>query len=148
LNATAGYDLHRIDGSSSYHGWNAGAVLSLPLYHGGSLRAAVSTAEAAVKKADAMLLSATENATQEVYQYYLEEVDARQRISATAVLIEQSTEGLMLSQERYKAGTASSIEITDAEITLANARISYIKAQFDYKIAHAKLLCATGQVYE
>jgi outer membrane protein len=154
LNASAGYDWRNSSTSTlpapdwNNPGWNIGAALSLPLFQGGALHAGVRQADAALQQAMASLEAATLNVTQEVQQNVLQEDEARERISATAVLVEQANESLRMSQERYRTGIATSIEITDAEVTLANARISHVQAQFDCRIAYAKLLLAIGALHE
>ena len=88
------------------------------------------------------------NATQDVQQQYYAKEEARDRIGATQVVIDQATEALRLSQERYRAGLGTALEITDAEQTLANARSSHVQAEFDYRVAHVKLLSAMGVLHE
>ncbi len=128
--------------------WSVGASLSVPIYQGGKISASVKQADAALKQTEAQLDALTQSVTQQVQQYFLQEKEALQRISATATLIEQADESLKMSQERFRAGVASSIEIVDAEVTLANARVSNAQAQFDYHVAHANLLMAIGELHE
>jgi outer membrane protein len=154
INASGGYNWRNSSNaelpSPLWHnpGWNIGAALSIPLFQSGSLHAGVRQADAALKQAMSSLDATTLNVTQEVQQNVLQEIEARERISATTVLVVQATESLRMSQERYRTGIATSIEITDAEVTLADARSSHVQAQFDYRIAHAKLLSAIGALDE
>jgi outer membrane protein TolC len=83
-----------------------------------------------------------------VQQYFLLENEAQQRIGATDVLVGEADESLKMSQERFRAGVATSLEITDAEVTLANARISNAQAHYDYHTAYANLLMAIGILHE
>jgi outer membrane protein len=154
INASGGYDWRNSSTSELpsplWHnpGWSVGAALSIPLFQGGSLHAGVLQADAALKQAEASLDAVILSVTQEVQQNVLQEIEARERISATAVLVAQAAESLRMSQERYRTGIATSIEITDAEMTLADARSSHVQAQFDYRVAHAKLLSAIGVLNE
>jgi outer membrane protein len=154
INASGGYDWRNSSTSTlpapdwNNPGWNIGAALSIPLFQGGALHAGVRQAEAALQQATASFDATTLSVTQEVQQDVLQEIEARERISATAVLVEQSAESLRLSQERYRSGIATSLEITDAELTLANARSSHVQAQFDCRVAHAKLLLSIGELHE
>jgi outer membrane protein len=154
LSASGGYNWRGSDPSTVANpdwespGWNFGLGLSVPLYLGGSVQAGVRQQQALAQKSEATLAAMVLSVNQEVQQDYLSESEARQRISATAALIEQAAEGLQMSQERYRAGIATSIEITDAEVTLANARSSHLQAQFDYRTAHVKLLSAIGDLHE
>ncbi len=49
-----------------------------------------------------------------------------------------------MAKGRYSSGVGSSIEITDAMITLNNAKMTYITALSDYSIAQANLEKAMG----
>jgi outer membrane protein TolC len=49
-----------------------------------------------------------------------------------------------LAKGRYTAGVGSSIEITDAMITLNNAKMTYITALSDHSVAQANLEKAMG----
>jgi outer membrane protein TolC len=128
--------------------WSIGASLSMPLYSGGFLDASVKQSDASVKQQNAQLEATMQSVSQQVQQYFLLENEALQRIDATDVLIGEADESLKMSQERFRAGVATSLEITDAEITLANARISNAQAHFDYHVAHANLLMAIGILHE
>ena len=70
-----------------------------------------------------------------------------ERTQAAEKLIAEATEGLVMSQERYRFGAATFIEVTDAEVALVNARISHAQALYEYRIAHAKLVQAIGLDY-
>ena len=97
---------------------------------------------------EATLEQTTLNATQDVQQQYYTEEQARKQIEATQVVIDEAVEALRLSQERYRAGLALALEITDAEQTLATARSSHAQAEYDYRVGHVKLLNAMGVLHE
>jgi len=128
--------------------WNIGASLSTPIFDGGAIRASVKKAEAAIGKAEAQLDALSQSTVQRVHQYFLQEKEAKQQMGATKTLIEQADEGLRMSQERFRAGLATSIEIMDAEVTLANAKKSNAQARYDYHVAHANLVSAMGSLNE
>jgi outer membrane protein len=144
LSASTGYGYRKTEGFDWQDDWNVGISLSASLYQGGALVAAVDQAKAAVDQARAQIDANTQNVSAEIEQYYLEKMEATERITATRKLIEQTMEGLDLSQQRFAAGAAPSLEVTDAEAALANAKSGNAKALFDYRIAHLKLLAAMG----
>jgi outer membrane protein TolC len=144
LNASAGYGYQGSDVSAWQSDWSVGITLSATLYEGGALVAAVGAARAAYDQAKAQLDANMQAVQAEVEQDYFQKLEAAERIVATRKLIEQTQEDLRLSQERFAAGAAASLEVTDAEVTLANAKSSYAQALCDYRTAHAKLLAAIG----
>jgi outer membrane protein len=133
---------------SSAPNWTVGAALSVPIYQGGRLNALCRQSQASLRQAEAQLDAMKLTVGQQVRQYFLQEKEALMRIAATKTLIDQAEESLKLSQERFRAGVAYSLEITDAEVTLATARQSHAQAQYDYHIAHANLLLTTGSLGE
>ncbi len=154
LDASGGYSWNAAgeNGSSltdnSQIGWNLGLSLTVPLYEGGAIQASVAQAKATVDQMEATLQQTTLNALQNVQQQYYTEEQARKQIEATQVVIDEAVEALRLSQERYRAGLALAIEITDAEQTLANARSSHAQAQYGYRVGHVNLLNAMGVLHE
>jgi outer membrane protein TolC len=144
LNANASYGYRRTDVSDWNWNYGVGVALSASLYEGGALVAAVKSASAAYDQAEAQLDLQKQAVASQVEQHYYEKTEAFERISATKKLVGQAAEGLELSQQRFAAGAAPSLEVTDAEATLAGAKSSHAQALFDYRTAHAKLLAAMG----
>ncbi len=120
----------------------------MPLFDGGTLYAQIAKAKALVMQSQGQLDAITLDVTHQIEQFYLQEIDARQRIKAAAIVILQASENLKLAQGRYKTGVGFSVELTDAEYLLANGRTSHAQAYFDYHIAHANLLFAIGNFNE
>jgi outer membrane protein len=144
LNANASSGYRRTDVTDWTWNYGVGVTLSASLYEGGALVASVKSASAAYDQAKAQLDLQKQAAASEVEQYYYQKTEALERISATKKLIDQAAEGLDLSQQRFSAGAAPSLEVNDAEATLASAKSSHAQALFDYRTAHAKLVAALG----
>jgi outer membrane protein len=144
LNASAGYGYRSPDATDWTGSWNAGVSLSQPLYQGGAIRAKVLMAEASFAEAEATFVRTRQVAHAGIQQYLLDKQDAMERVAAAVKYIAEASEGLSMSQERYRAGAATFIEVTDAEVALVNARITHAQALYDYRVAHARLLGATG----
>ena len=124
--------------------WNAGVTLSLPVFQGFNLSAQVQQAKANTDVAQANLEVLTENITLEVEQVYLSLQEANERITATTKLVEQAEQNLKLAEARYNSGVGSAIEVTDAQLSRSNARITHIQAQYDYNSALVRLRRALG----
>ncbi len=124
--------------------WSGGFTLSFPVFQGLAIAAQVDQAQANVESARATMTLAEQNAILDVEQQYLSLKEASDRIGATAKLIDQADESLKLAEGRYKAGVGSAIEITDAQLTLASARLSHIQALYDYNTSLVGLKRAMG----
>ncbi len=124
--------------------WNAGVTLSVPLFEGFGIDAQVGQAEANLESSRAAFSLAMENALLDVEQNYLSVKEASDRIEATTKLVGQAAENLKIAEGRYNVGVGSAIEITDAQVTLANARLSNIQALSDYNTSLILLRRAMG----
>ena len=58
--------------------------------------------------------------------------------------MKQAEENLEIANGRYTAGVGNPIEVTDAEVSLINAKTSYNQALYDYKIASSSIEKAMG----
>jgi outer membrane protein len=124
--------------------WSFGVTLTFPLFTGLSTKYQVDEA-----KANLDVLKANEDLLmQKVYlqveSAYLSLKEATERISVGEIIVKQAEETVELAKGRYSAGVGSSIEITDAMITLNNAKMTYITALSDYSVAQANLEKAMG----
>jgi outer membrane protein TolC len=125
-------------------GWNAGVTISIPIFSGFLTKNQVSEA-----KANVMILTANEEALRqnvllEVQQNILNLREAAERIVTAELTERQAMENFDIANGRYAAGVGNPIEVTDAEVLLANAKTSNIQALYDYKIARANLEKAMG----
>jgi outer membrane protein TolC len=102
--------------------WNAGVTFTLPIFQGFALDAGVEQAE----------------------QQWLSVREAAERAVATAKLVQESAENLNLVERQYAAGVATSLDESDARLTLSNSRITDIQAQFDYRTGLVRLRRAMG----
>ncbi|MCX5843368.1 MAG: TolC family protein [Deltaproteobacteria bacterium] len=125
-------------------GWTVGATLNFPLFSGLSTKYQVEEA-----RANLQVLKANEEALKQsihldVEQAYLNLQQARDSITTTELTVRQATENFELANGRYTSGVGSPIEITDALVSLANAKTAYIAALYDYKVARASMEKAMG----
>ncbi|HZV46438.1 MAG TPA: TolC family protein [Thermodesulfovibrionales bacterium] len=126
------------------HGWNIGATVSFPLFSGFLTKYQVEEAKANLNviKANEELLKQT--IFLEVQEAYLTLRSAEDAIPTAKLRVEQAQENLEIANGRYAAGVGNPLEVTDAEVGLANARTSYIQALYVDKVAQASLEKAIG----
>jgi len=80
----------------------------------------------------------------EVQEAYLTLRAAEEAIPTAKLGVEQAQENLDIANGRYTAGVGNPIEVTDAEVGIANARTYYIQALYADKVAQASLEKAMG----
>jgi outer membrane protein len=125
-------------------GWNIGAVFSVPIFNGFLTKYQVEEA-----KANLNVLSANEELLRqavflEVQQAYLNLKQAEDSIPTAELGVKQAEENFEIANGRYSAGVGNPIEVTDAEVLLANAKLSYIQALYNYKVSQSSLEKAMG----
>jgi outer membrane protein len=125
-------------------GWNVGASLSFPLFSGFLTKYQVEEARANLSVLKANEESLKQTIFLEVQEAYLTLGAAEEAIPTAKLGVEQAQENLEISNGRYAAGVGSPIEVTDAEVGLANARTYYIQALYLDKVAQASLEKAMG----
>ncbi len=71
---------------------------------------------------------------------------SKQRMEITRSNRDIAEKNLKLINERYKLGTASRIELVDAELFFAESNSKYLESIYNYKINETKLLAFTGEI--
>jgi len=126
------------------HGWNVGASVSFPLFSGFLTKYQVAEAKANLNVIKANEESLKQTVFLEVQEAYLTLRAAEDAIPTAKLRVEQAKENLEIANGRYAAGVGNPLEVTDAEVGLANARTSYIQALYVDKVAQASLEKAMG----
>ena len=148
--ATGTQDMGQIPGVGPLKGdiqnsWNAGVTLTLPLFQGGLTRGRVSEARANLIALEAQRDAMKQSILLEVNQSYADMESAKVRIEVMESSLQKARENLEIAQGRYEAGVGPYIEVTDAQLAAVNAETDHIQALYDYYLAIARLLKATGQ---
>lgn len=146
VSASAGYNWRNLTPSPLYSGWNLGITVSLPIFQGFALDAGIDQAKANLKVAQASNDLVMQSLLLDVQQQELALEEASQSIQASKKLVESADEALRLAVGRYNSGTGTALETTDAEVSLANARIAYIQSLYNYSVSYAKLERAMGTI--
>jgi outer membrane protein len=143
LTGTAGYD-YAGNTFPLEKGWNIGAAFSFPVFNGFLTKYQVEEAKANLNALTANEESLRQTVFLDVQTAYLNLKQAEDSIPTAELGVKQAEENLEIANGRYAAGVGNPIEVTDAEVSLLNAKLSYIQALYDYKVARASLEKAMG----
>jgi len=124
--------------------WSLGATLTVPIFSGFSTPNQIVEAKAILKNLEAQEESLRQNIRLEAEQAYIGLKEAIESIAVTEKSVSQAKENYDLASGRYQVGVGQPLEITDAEVLLANSRASYINALYNYKVAEARIDKAMG----
>jgi outer membrane protein len=125
--------------------WNAGVLLSMPLFEGGLTKGRVSEARANLRALEAQRDGLRQSILLEVNQAHADLENAAARIDVMESSQQKAKENLELAEGRYQAGVGPSLEVTDAQVAYIKAETDHVQALYDYQLATAKLLKAMGR---
>ena len=77
-------------------------------------------------------------------QAYAALEDTRESLKIASLTVKSAEETLDLVTGRFQVGKASSVELTDAQVALANARAAEIQARYDFEISIAAIQRSIG----
>jgi outer membrane protein len=145
ISASASYQWRAYELQQKFqNSWNVGLSFSLPIFFGFSLDAGIDQARANLKISEGLYESLQQSVSLQIEQNYYYVIEANESIKSSKRLVEQAQEAFRLADARYKEGVGSPVEISDAQVTLQNAKNSYVQSLFDYQLSLIKLKRAIG----
>jgi outer membrane protein len=124
----------------------AGLQLSLPIFAGGSYAARDREAEIRAQVAAESLRNAEDNAARDVRIAWVGLQNSVRRLQTTEKLLAYATRSFDLARARYRAGSSSVVELTDAQLSATSAAIDEANARYDTLIQRALLEYQTGSL--
>ncbi len=124
--------------------WSAGPALNWLVFGGWARLGQVNESVAGLQASRASRAQAEQEVFLDIQRALAAREDARQSHAILALTVRQAEENLDLVEGRYAAGKASSVEVTDAQVTLATTRGQKVQAEYDARIAAAQLKRAAG----
>lgn len=129
-------------GSSDYV---VGASVTFNLFDAGrNARIAQARAEASLAASQQQQL--TNQIRFEVVRAHQQFMTARERLKVAERIINQASEALRITQDRYQAGLTTITEVLRAETTLTRARLIVLSARHDFYVGYASVMLATGRM--
>ncbi len=110
-------------------GWSFGPTLSVPIFNGGELRAAVEVAEAQRDQSDAAFRLAVLTALQDVENALVNLSKERVRAGKLSSAAASFREAARLSRSLYQSGAASFLDVLDAERSLYSAEDTLLQSR-------------------
>ncbi|OGF46753.1 MAG: hypothetical protein A2452_09370 [Candidatus Firestonebacteria bacterium RIFOXYC2_FULL_39_67] len=129
-----------------YYGWDAGGVISIPLFDGFATSGKYEEAEGNFKQAQIGKTQILDGINIEVKGAYLTLEATEKTIIAQAENISMAKESLNMVKERYAQGLSTNLDVLDTELSYLQTEISYYQSLYDYILAKEKLIKAIGRI--
>lgn len=125
-----------------------GLNLTFNLFNGFKTRSQVEQARLAYEQSK-IRVEQVEDALKTQLGIVLRKVEyARQRIATSDATIDQADRARRIAATSYKAGTGTQLQINDADLALAQARLNQLNAVYDYNVALAELEQLLGERFQ
>jgi outer membrane protein len=125
----------------------AGVQLSVPLFAGGAYLARQHEEEIRARVAAEALREAEDNAVRDVRLALVAVQTAYKRLATSRQLLGNANQAFDLAQARYKAGSSSIVELSDAQLNQTYAAIGAANAEYDTQVQSAVLDFQTGALH-
>ncbi|HTI73141.1 MAG TPA: TolC family protein [Candidatus Limnocylindria bacterium] len=122
----------------------AGLNLNLPLFNGFNNTARKREAAFRAKAADETLREAENEAISDVRVAWLNVTNARERLEIQRQLSTTALSAFDLADARYRAGSSSMVELSQAQLNLTSAEIALASARYELLIQQAVLNFQAG----
>jgi outer membrane protein TolC len=134
--------------SASLTTFDVGAVLGIPLFLGGRVHSDVLAAEAGVREAQSRLSDLQAQVEYEIRGALLDLDAADQRVTTAQAARDLADDQLTEARDRLRAGVSGSLEVVQAQQSVAAAHESYIASLYAYNLAKVTLARALGVAEE
>jgi len=125
----------------------AGIQLDLPLFAGGFYLAQQREAELKAEAESEALRDLEDQVVRDVHLASLNLNNAWRQLSTTRELIRSATEAYDLAEARYRLGSSSIVELSQAQLGLTSALIAEANARYDVLAQQANLAYQTGTIH-
>jgi outer membrane protein len=123
-----------------------GVQLSLPLFAGGFFTARQHEAELKAQSDSELLRSLEDNVVRDVHLAWLNVNNAVEQLTTTEELVRGAAEAFDLANARYKIGSSSIVELSQAQLALTSAQIEETNARYNLFIQQANLAFQVGSL--
>jgi TolC family type I secretion outer membrane protein len=123
----------------SFHFWNAGITLSVPVFHSFANLSRLQEQKASLRRSEEKTEDAVRKMELQVLKSRLKVDTSLKRFNIARKAVEHSEENLRVINNSYNVGMATNIDVLDAELIHTQTQSDLIQARYDYWIARAEL---------
>lgn len=125
---------------------SVGLMLSVPIFDGGQREGRISENRSRVRQESIRMKDVSDQITLEVRNALLTLNSSTQQVAVAEKGIELAIKELTFARDRFGAGLATNIEVTNAQTSVARARDNLIEALFRFNASRINLARAKGEL--
>ena len=150
INAIANYSGNAEDLETLSDEWdenwrrNISLSISIPIYTGNTLSTRIQQARLNVQKQESEYLTQLQDLSVQLHGILDRLNNYQEVIPINETVLSSAEEDLKLAQQRYSLGSATILEVLDAQVSVVSARSSLIRSKHDSLIEQANLKALLG----
>jgi outer membrane protein len=148
LYLTGSYEINTEDFSQNANNYSMGVLLRFNIFGGFGTESKIHEAVANLQQMKARVRQFELAVEVETRQAFSQAQSAYDRTKVAEASLNQAQEGLRIVRNRYENGLFTIVNLLDAEASLQQTKTNYLRSLYDYKVAMAQLLLATGMMGE
>jgi outer membrane protein TolC len=144
LSLNADYGVIGTNPAESHGTFTLAGTLRIPIWEGGRTEGDIEQANAAVAQRRAELEDLRSRVESEVRNAFLDLQTAISQVEVARQNLDVTRETLTLTRQRFDAGITDSVEVSQAQSSVASAELDYINSVFAHNVAKLSLARAAG----
>ncbi len=146
LSVNADYGVIGENPAQSHGTFSVAGTLSIPIWQGGRTEGDIEQANAALAQRRAELEDLRSRVESEVRNAFLDLQTATSQVEVARQNLDVTRETLTLTRQRFDAGITDSVEVSQAQSSVASAELDYINSVFAHNVAKLSLARAAGRL--
>jgi outer membrane protein TolC len=134
--------------SEAHRTFSVVGTVRVPIWEGGRTEGHIEQAEAATAQRRAELEDLPSQIEADVRKAYLDLQAATSQVDVAQKNLQIAREALDLTRQRFEAGVSDSVEVVQAQESVATSDLDYINSVFAHNVAKLSLARAIGQTAE
>jgi outer membrane protein TolC len=148
LGANAGYEVMKSSADNDLYrtrdGWSVGVQGNWAVFDGRATAGRVAQARSALSQTQLTTAEQQLAIDVEVRRAHSTLQEAVELVTASKAVVEQAEESVRLAKARFDAGTATQLDVLQAQVALTEARTNEVEALYNHTVALASLRKAMG----
>jgi outer membrane protein TolC len=145
LSMAGDYGSEGLNPAQGHGTYTVGGTLSVPIFQGGKVQGDVEQARATLNQRKAELQDTFGVIDRDVRVAFIDMNAAADQVGVAESNVSLSRDILLQARDRFVAGIADTVEVVQAQQTVAQADNDYINAVFEHNLAKVALSRAMGQ---